>query len=77
MDSTEALAQSLDRLERLTASKEAEVRRLRSELERSEMLVHELRSILYEHQDRFEVWEKRLSRLEAGLTPNRPPSSSS
>lgn len=75
MDSTEALAESLDRLERLTAAKEAEIRRLRSELELSEMLVRELRTLLREHQERFEVWEQRLSRLEAGIIPNRPPSS--
>lgn len=77
METAEFLEESLDRLERLAAAKDLEIQRLRAELARKDIFLRELRSILQDHKGRFETWERRLRRLEAGLITSPPPSSSS
>jgi hypothetical protein len=71
-----ALAESLDEalscLERLIAARDAEIQRLRAELAHKDLFVRELRAILRDHQVRFETWERRLRRIEAGLLPGEP-----
>jgi hypothetical protein len=79
----ESLDDALSCLERLVAAQDGEIQRLRAELAHKDLFVRELRAILREHQTRFETWERRLRRIEAGLLPgdaaptSPPPSSSS
>lgn len=77
MESAPTLEEVLDSLERRIAAKDREIHRLRDELARKEIYVRELRAILRDHQGRFEAWDQRLRRLEAGISPTRRPSSSS
>lgn len=77
MDWPESLADSLDLLERAASAKDAEIHRLRAEIEMKAILINELRGLLRAQAERFHDYDRRLTALERCLPTNRPPSSSS
>ncbi|MGC4053020.1 MAG: hypothetical protein QM757_27180 [Paludibaculum sp.] len=68
----EILAGHLDRLESILAQKDAEVRRLRTELDLRQLYVNELHAVLNRQMCQLQDLDKRVRLLEPGVPPPVP-----
>lgn len=68
----EGLSAELDRLESILAQKDAEIRRLKSEMELRDLFIEELHGALEAQAGELAVLDDRLRRLEPATVPAKP-----